>query len=121
MATVHELTELFNQLAAEAHDKGVAAWARHHRSDFSSRAVADAQLEKLRKELSGATPVHRHEPVGRSRNFTTRTTTQSGEVIRHLSMARDWVRAVELAMWSMRSDHPEELGKLPAKVVVTEE
>lgn len=54
--TVHQLTEDFNELVVRARERGVAMWATHHRSDFSSRRVADEQLAKLRVALGEAPP-----------------------------------------------------------------
>jgi hypothetical protein len=52
--TVHQLTGEFNELVVHAHTRGLAMWATHHRSDFSSRRVAEEQLAKLRSAMGGS-------------------------------------------------------------------
>jgi hypothetical protein len=52
--TIHALTEEFNRLAEGAQRLGIT-WAKHHTSDFGTRAAAEQQLARLKREIGERT------------------------------------------------------------------
>lgn len=126
MSTVHDLTLEFNELVPQAREKGVAMWAKHHRSDFSSRQVAEEQVARLRAALHlPPAPISAQGPpapisgrvlevtlqlpkdedwvlAGPSVDWTATAVLKDGRRVEHKSRATDWFIAMMLAIASWR-------------------